>query len=219
MPRAALTIRCRMDSWRDCTVMPLPTPRPARFLPHFPTAPAILPRHRRRLQQLLCLLMGLCPLATLGGCSLLLARHVPRRIDSLSPRHHRPDVMAELGAPRQSVTFSRPTEAPAIMFPPAGRAVRRDEYEVGGLRLAPGDGVGSASRWAWYPLELVTSVGTQELSTLPDTVGELVRRAEQRDRLRVWYDRDGRVLTWEVHSARYPEEPPERPFDWARRFP
>lgn len=69
-----------------------------------------------------------------------------------------------------------------------------------------------------YPVELVTSVGTRELSTLPDTVGELVRRAGQRDRLRVWYDRRGRVLKWEVRSVRHPEAP-ERPFGWARRFP
>ena len=170
------------------------------------------------MQQLLSLLVGLFPLASLGGCSLLLARHVPRRIESLNTRHHRPDVVAELGAPRQSVTFSRPAEAPALMFPPAGKAVRRDEYEINGLRLAPGDGVGIESRWDWYPVELVTSVGTRELSTLPETVGELARRAGQRDRLRVWYDRQGRVLTWEVHSERYPE-PPERPSGWARHFP
>ena len=157
-------------------------------------------------------LLAMAPAFVFGGCSLLVAKHGTRPIRSLSTRSLRADVVAELGAPHHSVTFPTPVEAPAIMFPPAGKATRRDEFEISGLRLAPGDTIGSQSQWDWYPL------GTNEFTTLPRTVREWGQRARQRDRLRVWYDPLGRVLTWEVKSERYPEEP-ERPFGWAVRSP
>ena len=162
--------------------------------------------------------MGLIPTFVFGGCSLLVAKHGTRPIRSLNTRSYRTDVVVELGAPRQSVAFAAPVEVPAIMFTPAGKATRRDEFEISGLHLAPGDTIGSDSQWNWYSLECAASLGTKEFTTLPRTVGEWTQRARQRDRLRVWYDRDGRVLTWEVKSERYPEEP-ERPFGWALRPP
>ena len=116
-----------------------PALKPARFFALLPVPGRVPTSHLRRLRLVLRLLVGLLPLATLGGCSRLLARHVPGRIDSLTIRHHRADVVAELGAPRRSVTFSPPAEAPALMFPPAGKAVRRDEYQVSGLRLSTSD--------------------------------------------------------------------------------
>ena len=162
------------------------------------------------LRFLLWLALGLVPLFAGGGCSLLVAKHGTRPIRSLNIRGHRADVVAELGAPQQSVMFSAPVEAPAVMFSPAGRATRRDEYRLSGLRLAPGDTIGSDSQWNWYPLECAASLGTKELTTLPRTLREWAQRARQRDRLRIWYDHQERVLTWEVKSDRYPEEP-ERP--------
>ena len=158
------------------------------------------------------LALALVQLLTCSGCSLLVAKHGTRPIRSLNTRSHRADVVAELGAPRHSVTFSAPVEAPAIMFPPAGKATRRDDFEISGLHLAPGDTIGHQSQWDWYPL------GADEFTLLPVTVREWAQRARQRDRLRVWYDHAERVLTWEVKSERYPEEP-ERPFGWARRPP
>ena len=156
------------------------------------------------------LALALLPLFACSGCSFLVAKQGTRPIRSLNIHSHRADVVAELGAPQHSVTFSAPVQAPAIMFPPAGKATRRDEFVISGLRLAPGDTIGSQSQWDWYPL------GADELTLLPATLREWAQRARQRDRLRVWYDYAERVLTWEVKSARYPQEP-ERPFGWARR--
>ena len=159
------------------------------------------------------------PLFVCGGCSLLVAKHGTRPIHSLNTRRHRADVVAELGVPQASVTFSPPVEAPAVMFPPAGKATRRDEYEVSGLRTRS---VGSESLWNWYPLECAVSLGTKELTTLPRTVGEWTQLARQRDRLRVWYDARERVLTWEVKSPgelAEQEAEQKRPFGWAVRPP
>ena len=164
------------------------------------------------LRFLLCCALNLGLVLVCGGCSLLIAKHGTRPIRSLNTRSHRAEVVAELGAPRASATFSPPVEAPAIMFTPADKATRRDEYEISGLRLAPGDCIGHQSQWDWYPL------GADEFTLLPVTVREWTQRARQRDRLRVWYDRREQVLTWEVKSERYPEEP-ERPFGWAVRPP
>ena len=170
------------------------------------------------LRTFLCLALALVPLFACGGCSLLLAKHGARPIESLNPRSHRADVFAELGAPRHSVTFSAPVEAPAVMFPPAGKATRRDEFEISGLRLAPGDTIGNDRQWNWYPIDFAASLGTEEFTTFPDIAREWAQRARQRDRLLVWYDGKERVLTWEVKSERYPEEP-KRPFGWAGRPP
>ena len=171
------------------------------------------------LRTFLWLALALVPLFACGGCSLLVAKHGTRPIKSLNTRRHRADVVAELGAPRASVTFSPPVEAPAVMFPPAGKASRRDEYEVSGLRTRS---VGSESQWNWYPLECAVSLGTKELTTLPRTVGKWTQLARQRDRLRVWYDARERVLTWEVKSPgelAEQEAEQKRPFGWARRPP
>ena len=154
------------------------------------------------------LALALFPLFLCGGCSLLVAKHGTQPIRSLNTRNHRADVIAELGAPQHSVTFAAPVQAPAIMFPPAGKATRRDEFEISGLRLTPGDTIGNDRQWNWYPLDCAASLGTKEFTTLPRTVGEWTQRARQRDRLRVWYD----------HAERSPQEP-ERPFGWARRSP
>ena len=150
------------------------------------------------------------PLFACGGCSLLVAKHGTRPIRSLNTRSHRTDVVNELGAPRASVTFSPPVEAPYNGSPGQGKAIRRDEYEISGLQLAPGDTIGHQSQWDWYPL------GADEFTLLPATVREWAQRARQRDRLLVWFDPDERVVSWRVKSVRYPEEP-ERPFGWARR--
>ena len=140
----------------------------------------------------------------------MVAKQGTRPIRSLNTRSHRADVVAELGAPRASVTFSPPVEAPYNGSPGQGKAIRRDEYEISGLHLAPGDTIGSQSQWDWYPL------GANEFTLLPATVREWAQRARQRDRLLVWFDPDERVVSWRVNSVRYPEEP-ERPFGWARR--
>ena len=167
----------------------------------------------------LCLLLGLALPFVFGGCSLLVAKHGTRPIRSLNIRSHRADVVAELGAPRQSVTFSTPVDAPAVMFSPADKATRRDEFVVSGLRTRS---IGNANRWDWYPLECAVSLGTNEFATLPGTVREWTELARQRDRLRVWYDRHERVLTWEVRSPRElagQKAEQERPFGWALRPP
>ena len=171
------------------------------------------------LRTFLRLALGLVPLFACGGCSLLVARHGTWPIKSLNTRSHRADVVAEVGAPRASVVFAVPVEAPAVMFTPADKATRRDEYEVSGLRTR---GIGSESQWNWYPLECAVSLGTKELTTLPATVREWTELARQRDRLRVWYDRNERVLTWEVKSPSELAEQKaeqERPFGWALRPP
>ena len=89
--------------------------------------------------QVLRRLLPLTSAFVLGGCSLLIAKHGTRPIRSLNTRNHRANLIAELGAPRHSVMFSPPVEAPYHRFPPAGKAARRDEYEISGLCLAPGD--------------------------------------------------------------------------------
>lgn len=164
------------------------------------------------LRLLLCFTLSLVAVFACGGCSLLVAKQGARPIRSLNTRSHRADVVAELGAPRHSVTFSPPVEAPYSGSPGQGKAVRRDEYEISGLRLAPGDCIGHQSQWDWYPF------GADEFTLLPATMREWAQRARQRDQLRVWYGHDERVVSWKVKSVRYPEEP-ERPFGWALRPP
>lgn len=180
-----------------------------------PFAVSWLPSVRRLARggwQVLRCLLVIVPALVLGGCSLLIAKHGTRPIRSLNTRSHRADVVAELGAPRHSVTFSPPVEAPYNGSPGQGKAVRRDEYEISGLRLAPGDCIGNQSQWDWYPL------GADEFTLLPATAREWAQRAGQRDRLLVWFSRDERVVSWDVESVRYPPEP-ERPFGWAVRLP
>ncbi len=52
------------------------------------------------------------------------------------------------------------------------------------------------------------------------TQAEANARASEwlRENTQLWYNHTERVLTWEVKSVRYPEEP-EHPFGWARRPP
>ena len=108
------------------------------------------------LRLFLWFVLSLVPVFLCSGGSLLVAKHGTRPIRALNTRSHRADVVAELGVPRASVAFSPPVEAQAVMFPPADKASRRDEFEVSGLRMVPSDTIGSASQWNWYPLECAT---------------------------------------------------------------
>lgn len=75
-------------------------------------------------------LLSLIPMFVFGGCSLLVAKHGPRPIRSLNIRSHRADVVAELGAPKHSVAYSKPIEASTVMFPPDGKAAKREAFWV-----------------------------------------------------------------------------------------
>lgn len=196
---------------------PVPfAPEPAAARPANTLRPA---GNLARLRSIFCLVLGLVTLFAFGGCSMYLARHTLGHVTNLRPESPRADLIREVGPPRQSVVYARPVKAWGVDLE-EGKALRLDEFKLGGWRLVPHDSIDIQTGWDWYWTSFIGSAGTSEFTVLPATVGKLARHASQSQDIWVWYDRADRVISFDTESpAQRAKELADAPLGWALRKP
>jgi hypothetical protein len=139
--------------------------------------------------------------AMLAGCSMGIALSIPKDVSYvLKPGSKRSDVIAILGQPRKSTALSPPRPAPSLPEAwPSAKVTLCDEYKVSGLLLTPDEAGAYDNQWSIYPICLMLTAGASEAIMLPATAGDLTLRSLRRYRLRLWYDRSQKLVTYDKH--------------------
>jgi hypothetical protein len=130
-----------------------------------------------------------------------LALSVPKDVSHvLKPGFKRSDIIKVLGQPRKSTSVSPPRPAPSLPTDwPSAKVVLLDEYRVSGLVLTPDEAIAYDNQWGIYPVALMMTAGATEAIMLPATAGDLALRSLRRYRLRLWYDRSQRLVSYDKH--------------------
>ena len=132
---------------------------------------------------------------------MLLALSIPKDVSYvLKPNSKRSDVISVLGEPRKSTALSPPRLVPlAHEGRPSVKVSLCDEYKVSGLLLTPDEAAKYDNQWGIYPIAVMLTGGVAEAITLPVTAGDLTLRSLRRYRLRLWYDRSKRLVSYDKH--------------------
>jgi hypothetical protein len=134
----------------------------------------------------------------LSSCSWVMTNTIPKR-PPLHPGTPRDDVIAVLGEPRHTTALSPPR--PAASLPnvsPTRRtamASLRDEYFVSGLVQIPGDSYAGEDNI--YPAFFIATGGLIEVCAFPIETVDLTFRSLRWRHLWLWYDRSGKLITYD----------------------
>ena len=134
------------------------------------------------------------------SCSWVMTNTIPKR-PPLRPGTPRDDVIAVIGNPRHTIALSPPQSAASLpnVSPEkrTAKATLRDEYRVSGLVQTPTDPYASEDNI--YPAFFIVTGGLIEVFAFPVETADLTIRSLRRRHLWLWYDRSGKLITYDRH--------------------
>ena len=125
----------------------------------------------------------------LSSCGMMLPEATVTR-PPLTGGTKRSEVVAALGRPRKSITYSPPRIASSLPIAPrtfrTGRVGVYDEYRVSGLLQLPGDAY--YAEMSAYPIGVIFTGGAFDAVATPIIAGDLAVKSLRHYDLRLWYE-------------------------------